>query len=49
MAVGYHCRDYFVKQWRTSSKTTRGACWAHSTHVRGSGTYENGVEKCPCR
>lgn len=43
--IGYHCRDYFLKQW----EQFKGYPWgviAHSTHVRGIGTYENGVEKC---
>ncbi len=46
--IGYHCRDYFVKQW----DRFKGYPWgtiAHSTHVRGIGTYENGVEKCRIR
>jgi nickel-dependent lactate racemase len=43
--IGYHCRDYFLKQW----DRFKGFSWgviAHSTHVRGIGTYENGVEQC---
>jgi nickel-dependent lactate racemase len=43
--VGYHCRDYFLKQW----DRFKGYPWgviAHSTHVRGIGTYEDGVERC---
>ena len=44
-AVGYHCRDYFLKQWDTFKHLPWGVL-AHSTHVRGVGTYENGVEKC---
>lgn len=46
--VGYHCRDYFLKQW----ERFKGYPWgvlAHSTHVRGVGTFENGVEKCRAR
>jgi nickel-dependent lactate racemase len=43
--VGYHCRDYFTKQWDTFKHYPWGVL-AHSTHVRGGGTYENGVEKC---
>lgn len=42
--VGYHCRDYFLKQW----DKFKGYPWgtlAHSTHVFGLGTYENGVEQ----
>jgi nickel-dependent lactate racemase len=41
--VGYHVRDYFVKQW----DRFKGYPWgvlAHSTHLRGIGTFENGVE-----
>ncbi|MGH3471046.1 MAG: lactate racemase domain-containing protein, partial [Nocardioidaceae bacterium] len=37
--IGYHCRDYFVKQW----ERFRGYHWgdlAHSTHLRGAGTYD---------
>ncbi len=45
MEVGYHCRDYFVKQWDKFKDHPWGVL-AHSTHVRGSGTYENGVETC---
>jgi nickel-dependent lactate racemase len=42
--VGYHVRDYFVKQW----DRYKGYPWgvlAHSTHLRGVGTFENGVEQ----
>ena len=42
--IGYHVRDYFAKQWDTFSKHPWGVV-AHSTHLRGMGTYENGVEK----
>jgi nickel-dependent lactate racemase len=41
--VGYHVRDYFLKQW----DRFKGYPWgvlAHSTHLRGIGTYEDGVE-----
>lgn len=41
--VGYHCRDYFVKQWDQFKRYPWGVL-AHSTHVYGLGTYENGVE-----
>ena len=41
--VGYHVRDYFLKQWETFSRYPWGVL-AHSTHLRGKGTYENGVE-----
>ncbi len=43
--VGYHCRDYFLKQWDKFKDIPWGTI-AHSTHVRGIGTYENGVEHC---
>jgi lactate racemase len=43
--IGYHVRDYFVKQWDRFKEYPWGVL-AHSTHLRGIGTYENGVE-CP--
>ena len=42
--VGYHVRDYFTKQWDKFKDVPWGVL-AHSTHVRGGGTYEDGVEK----
>ncbi len=42
--IGYHTRDYFLKQWDKFKKYPRGII-AHSTHVKGIGTYSNGVEK----
>ena len=42
--VGYHVRDYFTKQWDRFRDKPWGVL-AHSTHVRGGGTYENGVER----
>jgi nickel-dependent lactate racemase len=44
-AIGYHCRDYFLKQWDKFKDVPWGVL-AHSTHVRGIGVFENGVEKC---
>ncbi len=43
--VGYHCRDYFVKQWE-KFKHYPGGVLAHSTHVKGLGTYDpaTGIE-----
>jgi nickel-dependent lactate racemase len=41
--VGYHVRDYFVKQWDRFGHVP-GGIMAHSTHVKGAGTYEGGVE-----
>ncbi len=43
--IGYHCRDYFLKQWDRFKDLPWGVL-AHSAHVRGIGTYENGVERC---
>jgi len=43
--IGYHCRDYFLKQWDRFKHIPWGVL-AHSTHVRGIGAYENDVEKC---
>lgn len=45
LELGYHCRDYFLKQWDRFKDYPWGVV-AHSTHVRGGGTYENGIEKC---
>lgn len=42
--IGYHVRDYFLAQWDRFQDEPWGIL-AHSTHVRGIGTYENGVEK----
>ncbi len=36
--IGYHCRDYFLKQW-TNFAHYPGGVLAHSTHVKGMGTY----------
>jgi lactate racemase len=41
--IGYHVRDYFVKQMNRFGHVPRGVM-AHSTHVKGVGTYEGGVE-----
>lgn len=42
--IGYHVRDYFLKQM-DKFKDVPGGIMAHSTHVKGVGTFENGVEK----
>jgi len=42
--IGYHVRDYFLKQPERFAGTPRAAM-AHSTHLKGVGTYENGIEK----
>ncbi len=43
--VGYHVRDYFLKQWERF-KDVPGTIKAHSTHVKGVGTFDldSGVE-----
>jgi nickel-dependent lactate racemase len=46
--VGYHCVDYFRKQWDKFKDVPWGTL-AHSTHVAGIGTYEDGVEKLRIR
>jgi nickel-dependent lactate racemase len=43
--IGYHCRDYFTRQWDKFRHIPRGVL-AHSTHVRGQGTFVDGVEQC---
>jgi len=42
--IGYHCRDYFVNQWEKFKDEPWGVL-AHSTHLTGLGTFENGTEK----
>jgi nickel-dependent lactate racemase len=42
--IGYHTRDYFLHDWEKWKSYPWGVL-AHSTHVRGVGTMENGVEK----
>lgn len=42
--IGYHVRDYFTKQM-DRFRDVPGGILAHSTHVRGMGTYEDGVER----
>jgi len=43
--IGYHCRDYFLAQWDRFSAYP-GGILAHSTHVKGLGTFDarHGVE-----
>ena len=41
--VGYHVRDYFVKQWERFAEESK-LILAHSTNVKGIGTFENGIE-----
>jgi hypothetical protein len=42
--IGYHVRDYFLKQWDKFKEYPWGVL-AHSTHLKGMGAYENGVER----
>ena len=44
--IGYHVRDYFVKQWDRFKDYPWGVL-AHSTHLRGMGDFdvESGVER----
>ncbi len=37
--VGYHVQEYFLKQWERF-KDVPGTILAHSTHVKGTGTYD---------
>jgi nickel-dependent lactate racemase len=43
--IGYHCKDYFLKQW-DRFQDVPGGILAHSTHVKGLGTYDpaTGIE-----
>jgi nickel-dependent lactate racemase len=46
--IGYHVRDYFTKQWERFVQIPWGVL-AHSTHLRGDGSYEDGVERARIR
>jgi nickel-dependent lactate racemase len=37
--IGYHCRDYFLAQWDRFAHYPGGVL-AHSTHVKGTGTFD---------
>jgi nickel-dependent lactate racemase len=41
--IGYHVRDYFLAQMERFANIPRGVL-AHSSHVRGTGTFQNGIE-----
>lgn len=41
--IGYHVLPYFLKQWDQFKHIPLGVL-AHSTHVRGDGHFENGLE-----
>jgi nickel-dependent lactate racemase len=42
--IGYHVRDYFVARWDEFKHLSWGVL-AHSTHLKGAGTYVDGVER----
>ena len=42
--IGYHILPYFLQDWERFKHIPLGVL-AHSTHVRGSGHMENGLEK----
>ncbi|MBI3119089.1 MAG: DUF2088 domain-containing protein [Candidatus Hydrogenedentes bacterium] len=42
--IGYHVRDYFTAQMEKFGHIP-GGILAHSTHVRGAGSFENGIER----
>lgn len=42
--IGYHTKDYFLKQW-DSFKIYPWGVLAHSTHVKGTGSFDDGIEK----
>jgi nickel-dependent lactate racemase len=42
--IGYHVRDYFTEQWERFKHIPWGVL-AHSTHLKGSGTFRDGVER----
>ena len=48
--IGYHCRDYFMKQW-DKFRDYPGGVLAHSTHVKGLGSYDaaSGIESLRIR
>ncbi|HTO94721.1 MAG TPA: lactate racemase domain-containing protein [Bacteroidota bacterium] len=41
--IGYHVRDYFTGQWERFAREPK-LILAHSTNVRGTGTFEKGRE-----
>ena len=42
--IGYHILPYFLDDWERFKHIPLGVL-AHSTHLRGSGVMENGIEK----
>jgi nickel-dependent lactate racemase len=43
-SIGYHVRDYFTSRMDRFQNVPKGVI-AHSTHVKGVGTYAGGVER----
>lgn len=41
--IGYHSLPYFLAQWDKFKHIPQGVL-AHSTHVRGAGAYQDGIE-----
>lgn len=46
--AGYHVRDYYLGQWERFKHLPLGVL-AHGTHLRGSGTFTDGVERARIR
>jgi nickel-dependent lactate racemase len=46
--IGYHCRDYFLKQW-ARFQDYPGGILAHSTHLKGLGSYDISTRTETCR
>jgi len=44
LQIGYHVRDYFLKQW-DQFKDFPGGILAHSTHIKGAGKFVDGIEQ----
>ncbi|MGD8455261.1 MAG: lactate racemase domain-containing protein [Anaerolineales bacterium] len=42
--VGYHPIEYFLEQWKKFKDIPLGVL-AHSTHVKGAGSFKDGIEK----
>jgi nickel-dependent lactate racemase len=41
--IGYHTRDYFTQQWSQFERESK-LVLAHSTNVKGIGSFQNGLE-----
>lgn len=44
LEIGYHVLPYFLEQWEQFRHVPLGVL-AHSTHVRGDGRFESGIER----